>query len=222
MRRILPIHFVVCGVVAALMLVPGPANAATQPLPGGAHPLGRSMAEWQQTYMQWVLGASDGPVFTDNCGTTSGGAFLVSPPITDSGIRQCDVPRGSMIVVTPAISWSWIPTWGANDAEIIADADLTFDLLDYSNATLDGRALRLGDGFDSGAFDLQVEEGSYWDLADEGTPDDREAGDVLRVASHGQLAVVPPLKPGVHELVLEASFDGGLGYFNETMMLHVD
>jgi hypothetical protein len=221
MRSTRSIHLILAGVVAALMLVPTQAQAATQPLPGGAQPLGQSMSQWQQAYMQWVLGDSDGPVFTDTTCTASGGVTLVTPPTSDSGVRHCDVRRGSPIVVTPAISWSWIPTWGSNDAEIMADAAWTFDLLDDSNATLDGRALRLGDGFASGAFDLHVEEGSFWDLANDGTPDEAEAGDVIRVATHGQLAVIPPLKPGIHELQLEASFDGGQGYFNQTMVLHV-
>lgn len=221
MRSLRPLPLVLAGVVAALMLTPSATNAATQPLPQGAHPGGHSMAEWQQAYMQWVLGDSDGPVFTDTTCTTSGRATLVTPPTSDSGVRHCDVPRGSMIVVTPAISWSWIPTWGSNDDEIELDADLTFDLLDYSNVTLDGRALRLGDGFGSGGFDLHVEQDSFWDLANDGTPDEAEAGDVVRFATHGQLAVIPPLRPGVHELELEASFGGGQGYFNQTMVLHV-
>ena len=221
MRPTPSVSLLLSGIVAALMLAPTSATAATQPLPDKARPLGQSAAHWQQAYMQWVLGDSDGPVFSDNCGTTSGGAYLVTPPTDSSGERHCEVPRGSMIVVAPAISWSWIPTWGSNDDEIIADADATFDLVDFSNAWLDGRALRLGEGSGSGAFDMHVEEGSYWDLIDEGTADDREPGDVLRVASHGQLILIRPLKPGVHELQLEASFDGGLGYFNQTMVLHV-
>jgi hypothetical protein len=221
MRPTRSLHLLLVGVVAALMLVPTQAQAATQPLPGGAQPLGQSMAHWQQAYMQWVLGDSDGPVFTDTTCTASGGAVLVTPPTSDSGVRHCDVPLGSPIVVTPAISWSWIPTWGSDDDAIELDAALTFELLDYSNATLDGRALRLGDGFASGAFDLHVEQDSFWDIVHDGTSDEAEPGDVVRVASHGQLAVLPPLKPGVHELQLEASFDGGQGYFNQTMVLHV-
>lgn len=220
MRPTRSIYLILAGIVAALMLVPTQAQA-TQPLPNGAQPLGTSMPHWQQAYMQWVLGDSDGPVLTGNACTASGGAYLVTPPTSDSGVLHCDVPKGMMIVITPAISWSWIPTWGSNDDEIMADAAWTFDLLDYSNATLDGRALRLGDGFASGAFDLYVEQDSFWDIVNDGTPDEAEAGDVIRVASHGQLAVVRPLKPGVHELQLEASFDGGQGYFNQTIMLHV-
>lgn len=221
MRPTRSVPLLLAGVVAALMLVPVSATAATQPLPEEARPLGQSMVQWQQAYMQWVLGDSDGPIFSDNCGTTSGGAYLVTPPTDSLGERHCQVPRGSMIVVAPAISWSWIPAWGSNDDEIIADADATFGLRDFSNAWLDGRALRLGDGFGSGAFDLHVEEGSFWDLIDEGTSSDSDPGDVVRFATHGQLIVIRPLKPGVHELQLEASFDGGLGYFNQTMVLHV-
>ena len=73
----------------------------------------------------------------------------------------------------------------------------------------------------TGAWTLTVEAGSFYDLIFEGSADDWEAGDSVRLATQGQVIVIPPLKPGVHELQLIASFANGAGYFNETMVLHV-
>lgn len=222
MRPTRSIHLILTGIVAGLVLVPVSASTATAaPPPDGPRPLGQSMVQWQRTYNQWVLGSSDNPVFTDTCGALVGKAFLVSPPTNPSGERHCEVPLGKMIITSPAMAFSEIPTYGSNDAEIIADAELSFGYLDFSNAILDGRSLNLGSGVHSGAWDLTVEAGSFYDLINEGTSGDWEPGDIVRLASKGQVIAIPPLPPGEHQLELEASFAGGLGYFHETMVLHV-
>jgi hypothetical protein len=221
MRSTRSSHLVLAGVVAALILVPTQAHAATQALPDGAQPLGQSMAQWQQTFVRWALGSSDNPIFTDACGTHEAKAFLVAPPTNPSGERHCDVPVGKALVISPAATFSEIPTYGDTDAEVIADAEAAFGFLEYSHAILDGRELNLGDGRSAGAYDLIVEEGSFYDLIAEGTPDDWAPGDVVRLASVSQVLVLPPLRPGMHTIELEASFSNGLGYYHETMVLHV-
>lgn len=222
MRRTRYIHLILTGAIAGLLLVPLQATNASAALPtDGPRPLGQSMAQWQRTYNQWVLGSSDSPVFTDTCGAVVGKAYLVSPPTNPSGERHCEVPLGKMLVTAPAMVFSEIPTYGSNDAEIIADAELTWEMSDFSHAILDGQELDLGDAIAAGAWTLDVEEGSFYDLINEGTPGDWEPGDEVRIATKGQVIAIPPLTPGMHELELEASFAEGLGYFNETMVLHV-
>jgi hypothetical protein len=220
MRTLRTASVLLTTIVAALFVAPSTASAGGALPPDVARPLGHSMTQWQQTLNQWVLGSSDNPVFTDTCGRNDGKVFYVSPPTNPSGERHCEVPLGKFIVTAPAMAFSEIPTFGSNDAEVIADAALTWGLRDFSHAVLDGKELELGDGVAAGAWTLTVEEGSFYDLINDGTLDDWAPGDEVRLATQGQTIVIPPLRPGVHELELEASFAGGIGYFHETMVLH--
>jgi hypothetical protein len=222
MRLTRYVHLILPGVVAGLVLVPVSASATSAALPPDTpRPLGQSMVQWQRTYLQWVLGSSDAPPVTNVCGATIGKVYFVAPPTSPSGVRHCDVPLGKMIITSPAGAFSEIPTFGSTDAEIVADANVTFSFLDDSGATLDGASLRLGAGVSAGAYDVRVEAGSFYDVVNEGTPDDWAPGDIVRVASTAQMVAIPPLTPGQHELELEASFFDGAGSLNETMVLHV-
>ena len=156
-----------------------------------------------RTWFRWEAGSATNPIFNGGCGEVVNGIYL-APPAVDTGMRQtCVVPAGVPIAVSPAGVFSEIPTWGSNDAEVIADAEATFDLLLFSRLKVDGRRI---DPYpwtiSAGAYDVRIQTGSALDLFCEGVPEpcqrDFMGGEIVRMASVGQVVLLRPLRPGRH------------------------
>ena len=200
-------------VVAAM-----PAWAGAGRISPNGRPRGHSLVEWQRMYVEWLTTSSTNPLFTGACGEVVAGAYFL-PASTGPDVRlECDVPVGVPVVVTPSGAFSEIPTYGADDAAVLADARATYAQLLSSSVTVDGAEVSLDGVFrDAGVYDVgPVEAGSFYDvLCEDLTPPcvvDFAPGDTVRLASLAEVLILHPLTPGTHTVVLfdEFTFSGPL------------
>jgi hypothetical protein len=195
-------------------------------IPQHAHVKGRTIVGWQQAFLGWLTTSSSNPFFTGACGEVVSGVYFAPVPTSPGLHLDCDVPLGVPILVSPAGGWSEIPTWGADDAAVIADVKTSFDtFIVGASLTVDGRAVPTkGTTVLTKAYDVgPVEAGSFFDLECEALAPpckvDFEPGDTVRMASGGQFFVLTPPSRGVHtiELAIELIF----GVVDLTLRLHV-
>lgn len=222
MRKLL----VVAAVLVVVLVLAAPASGA----PNGAFPVqarykGHSALDLHRSYFRWIAGSATNTIFNGGCGEVVGGVYFGPVTVGPGTEAECDVPAGVAIAVSPAGAFSEIPTFGANDAEVIADAEATFGELLFSEIRVDGRAIDPDPWtISAGAYDVEIETGSALDLFCEGVPDpcqqDFEGGDTVRMASVAQVVLVKPMTPGTHviELANQFSFTPVL---DMTLTLHV-
>ena len=119
MRRWLVLGLVLGAVIGSAF----PAQAAAGLMPAGASFRGHDLASWQRAYMTWALGSAESPVVAGGCGDVVDGVFFLAPAAVP-GVTEldCDVAPGTPILVLGGAVFSEIPTWGADDAAVIADA----------------------------------------------------------------------------------------------------
>ena len=203
-----------------------PASAKGGRISPNSRPLGHSMVEWQRMYIDWFTTSSTNPLFSGACGEIVAGAYFL-PPSTGPDVRLgCDVPVGVPVVVSPFGLFSEIPTFGATDAAVLADARSGYGQLLSSSLTVDGAEVSLDGAFhEAGVYDVgPVEAGSFYDLICEDlTPPcvvDFAPGDTVRLASLAEVLVLHPFTPGTHTVVefAEFTFSGPLMLTTE---LHV-
>jgi hypothetical protein len=219
-RRAVVVSLLVLTVVMAATPV------VARPVPASAAFRGRSITWWQRDYMAWATGAAESSVMTGSCGEMGArGVFYLAPAATPgTTVLACDIPVGTPVLALVAVSFSEIPTWGATDEAIEADALATYGNFQDISATLDGRAISLDGRFrEAGAYDVAVEEGSLWDVICDGLPapcqvDFAPPGPV-RMASVGQMVILTPMSPGAH--VFEVSASQGDVALNLEAHLHV-
>jgi hypothetical protein len=205
-----------CIASAMLMALVAVAAAPASSAPGGAFPpqsryRGHSALELHRAFLSWVLGSSTNTIFNGGCGEVIGGIYYAPVSVGPGTEAECDVPVGTPIVLSPAGAFSEIPTWGADDAAVEADAALTFSGLEYSQLSVDGRSIDPDPyTLEAGAYDVVIDEGSAFDLFCEGLPApctvDFEGGDTVRFASVGQVILLRPLPPGTHLIEFEDKF----------------
>src|SRR2546425_388936 len=198
-----------CAASLTLLLVaPTPVSAGAGRISPNGHPLGHDTVAWQRLYIDWLATSATNPLFTGACGEVVEGAYFL-PASTGPDVRlECDVPVGVPVVVAPSGVFSEIPTYGADDAAVLADARSTYAQLLSSSVTVDGVAVSLDGVFrEAGVYDVgPVEAGSFYDvLCAELTPPcvvDFAPGDTVRLASVAEVLVLHPLTPGAHTVVL--------------------
>ena len=195
-------------IVLALVLGAAlPAHAAGAILPAQARLRGHDLASWQREYAAWVLGSADSPVVAGGCGDIVDGVFFLAPAAVPGTTElDCDVPTGVPILVLVGFTFSEIPTWGADDAAVLADARATWAGVTGNALTVDGVEQAVA-GYvrEAGVYDIAIEEGSVYDVTCESLAPpclmDFEPPGPVRLASVGIFAIVRPLSPGDHEIV---------------------
>ena len=205
-------RWILGGVLAALVCsIALPAHAASVVLPASARFKGQDLVSWHRDYMAWALGSAESPVVTGGCGEVMNGVFFLAPAAVPGTTElDCDVPAGMPILVLVGVTFSEIPTWGADDAAVLADARATWAGVTGNRLTVDGVVQAVGGHFrEAGVFDITIEEGSLEDIQCEAlTPPcviDFEPPGPVRLASVGTFAIVRPLPPGEHEIVATTS-----------------
>jgi hypothetical protein len=199
--------------------------------PSGAFPvksrfMGHTALEVHRAYLSWVFGSATNPIRNGGCGEIVGGIYFAPVAVAPGTTAECDVPAGVAIAVSPAGTASEIPTWGANDEEIVADAELTFGEVLFSGLSVDGRAIDPWPWtISAGAYDVVIETGSHFDLVCEGLIDpwckvDFVGGETVRMATVAQVVLLKPMTPGTHvvEFADRFSFTPVL---DMTLTLHV-
>ena len=201
-----------------LVVAATPASARAGRISPNGRPLGHDTVAWQRMYIDWLATSATNPLFTGACGEIVAGAYFL-PAATGPDVRlECDVPVGVPVVVSPSGVFSEIPTFGADDAAVLADARSSYGQLLSSSLTVDGAEVsRDGTFREAGVYDVgPVEAGSFYDLvcADLAPPCvvDFAPGDTVRLASLAEVLVLYPLTPGTHIVVAsdEFTFSGPL------------
>jgi hypothetical protein len=146
--------------------------------------------------------------------TGAKGVFYLAPAVSPgTTVMDCNIPTGTPVLALVDLSFSEIPTWGANDAAVHADAVATFQGFEDVSASLDGVTVSL-DGLvrDAGVYDVTIEQGSFFDLECDGAPlpckGDFVPPGPVRMATIGQLLILTPMSPGEHEFDVSATFFG--------------
>jgi hypothetical protein len=188
-----------------------PAQAAGAVMPAAARFRGHDLVSLHRDYMGWVLGSAESPVLTGSCGAVMDGMFFLAPAAAPGTTElDCDLPTGMPILVLVGVTFSEIPTWGADDAAVLADARATWAGVTGNSLWVDGAEQDVAGHFrEAGVFDIAIEEGSIEDIQCASlTPPcviDFEPPGPVRLASIGIFAVVRPLPPGEHEIVATTS-----------------
>jgi hypothetical protein len=163
--------------------------------------------------MTWVLGSADSPVVAGGCGDVVDGVFFLAPAAVPGTTElECELPPGMPILVLAGVAFSEIPTWGADDAAVLADARLTWSNVTDTSVTLDDQDVPLDGTYREGIYDVPIEAGSVFDGICVGLPApcqvDFQPPGPVRVATVGEFVVLRPLAPGEHHLHVETDIFG--------------
>lgn len=182
---------------------PAPAKAVSIAIDPDEIVYDRPQAEWSQAYLQWVAAFPRGssPVSDTSgalCGAKQGGDvwFLASSDGTAPVERRCTVPAGKTLFVPIA---SVLERSGNREPDCAAMARVAATNLTHVNAlslAIDGKALD-----DIGAY--RQASGGCFALGLRLVP----RQDARQAVSDGWFAMLPPLAPGAHTLVVQARFD---------------
>jgi len=202
-----------CAVLAALALAaaaadpsPSAPRAADQPVAAidpDALVFDRTQSEWSQAYLQWVAAFPRGssPVSDTTgalCAAKQSGEvwFLASSDGTAPVERRCAVPAGKTLFVPIA---SVLERSGNREPDCVAMARVAATNLTHVNAmslAVDGRPLD-----EIGAY--RQASGGCFALGVRLVP----RQDARQAVSDGWFAMLPPLAPGAHTIVVQARFD---------------
>jgi hypothetical protein len=172
--------------------------------PGSAHPHHRLASpgsiDLQKRWVGWALGSDAAPFLSRRCGEKNGRLFFMTAAI-DTGLeRNCIIRAGLPLVVSPAGTGVWAPTFGTTRKQLLDARDADLALVEDPKVTLDGKRLSLKGSFrNTGVYRIRVEDGSFIKTVDPGYPPNRE---FTRIASGGWLLVIHPLRLGHHVLTL--------------------
>jgi hypothetical protein len=194
-------------VLASIVLAAAPVQAAGVVMPGTARFKGHDLVEWQRLYAAWVLGTADSPVVAGGCGEVVQGVFFLAPAAVPGTTEvDCAIPPGTPILALVGFTFSEIPTWGADDAAVLADARATWSGVIDNTLWVDG-VEQVTDPLEreAGVYEFPIEEGSVYDVICESLDPpctiDFESPGPVRLASIGVFALIRPLPPGTHEIV---------------------
>ena len=212
MRRRLVLLLMALGVV---LVASSPATAGPV-VPYRSRPMGQSYSAWFQDVGQWFLGDSSNPLIAGlvdgECGQIIDGVFFMTAPI-DLGLEfECEVPRGTAIVFSPA---GWFVTQGVDgdtDEELQAALESGFNT-SVNELSIDGVDVAL-QTIDTGFFDVISEPGSFYDTV-------LGIGiGPIRSAVRGNVVFLHPLRPGDHVIEAHVAFIGD-GEFSATYHITV-
>ena len=202
-----------CAVLAALALSAAGADQSTTTPPAGDKPVAaidpdelvfdHTQSEWSQAYLQWVAAFPRGssPVSDTTgalCAAKQSGEvwFLASSDGTAPVERHCAVPAGKTLFVPVA---SVLERSGNREPDCGAMARVAATNLTHVNAmslAIDGRPLD-----ELGAY--RQSSGGCFALGVRLMP----RQDARQAVSDGWFAMLPPLAPGAHTIVMQARFD---------------
>jgi hypothetical protein len=186
---------------------------------------GPTPGQLNRRYLNFLFTKADSPYVAGGCGKVRHGVYMSPIALGPDGSIACTVRAGVPILVSPAFAFFEIPTFGSNDAEILAEAKAGFAGSSGSLVRVDGERVSLKGTLSTRVFDVgPVEEGSAYDFFCEGLPDpcqkDFVPGDIVRIASKGYFVLIEGLTPGRHTVVLRTTFEG-IGRFKITIHLTV-
>jgi hypothetical protein len=199
-------------ILAALTILVGasPVSAGVR-YPPADDVKGRSLVQWQRAFMRWSTGTADSPTMVGGCGAVMHGVYFL-PPAAVPGVTdiECRVPRHTPILVLAGATFSEIPTFGADDEAIIADALATWEGIEATSVKLDGKGVSLAGTFrNAGAYDVVIEPGSFYDEVCYAAPAPCQGDFVppgpVRLASVGEFVVLRPLPKGDHDIVVRTA-----------------
>jgi hypothetical protein len=186
---------------------------------------GHSMVTWERMYIDWLLTDESNALLTRACGEVVDGVYFLPASSSADATIDCEVPRGTPVLVSPVGAFSERPTWGHTDKAVMADAKATFDLHTSASVTVDGKHVSLkGTRVNAGVYNIgPVEAGSFFDVYCDDLTDpcirDWDAGDTVRLASIGKYVMIHPLSPGTHVITAFASYP--FADYSLTATLHV-
>ena len=212
MKRRLLLLLMALGVA---LIASAPPVTAGPVVPYQSRPMGHSYSAWFRDVGQWFLGDSSNPLIAGlegDCGQIIDGVFFMAAPI-DLGIEfECEVPKGTAIVLSHA---GWFVTQGIDgdtDEELLAALEAGFNT-SVNELSIDGRDVGL-QTIDTGFFDVISEPGSFYDtILGIGTGP-------IRSAVRGNVVFLPPLRPGDHAIEAHVAFIGD-GEFSATYHITV-
>jgi hypothetical protein len=148
------------------------------------------------------------------CGQMIDGVFFMVAPIALDQEFQCDVPKGTPIVLSPA---GWFATEGIDgdtDAELEQAADAGF-VYSANSLSVDGTTIPLHT-VNTGAYDVVSEPGSFYDqILELGTGP-------IRTVVVGDVVFIRPLTPGEHVIQAAVTFiPESNGDYSATYHVHV-
>ena len=184
-----------------LALAMAPAASAGKPatrgfLPANAHPRGHSMTEIATAWNQWGFGtaADVNPLLAVRCEQSSIDPKIWFLPVSLGGEWEntCNVPQGAMLVLTPGGSEcsnvEAEPFFGADDADLLACVNETFEFLSYVEVTFNGKT--------TSDLDAYIVTTPTYDLP----ANNLLSPDAALSRDKGYFMVVAPLSRGTHTL----------------------
>jgi hypothetical protein len=154
---------------------------------------------WARQWITWAFGSDANPIVTGICGEQIEQAFLLTAAFAPGQTQiDCEVPRGTRLLVSPGGTIRWAPTDGETAAELRASVAADLATISDVQATLDGVSLDLSDAFiETRVFTMPLEPGNFIQ-----TVDPNVVGDEVRVAMAGWFLRIGRLTVGEHVLVL--------------------
>lgn len=187
--------------VVASLLVAGTfaptAGAATTSKPASIHR--------QKQWVRWALGSNTNPFLSEDlCGEKIGGVFFLVAAISPGVERDCTIRRGTPLLLSPAGTAFWAPTFGRTPAELFEFVDADFAGTANPSVTLDGAALSLDGALKTpDVYRSRVGQHSFIRTVDPSFPAARR---VTRIASKAYFLMIPNLSTGPHTLVLSVDY----------------
>jgi hypothetical protein len=146
LRAALALSTLIAVLVVPAVTASGPATRGF--LPPNAHPHGHSLTELAQAWNVWGFGsADDNPLAAVRCEQSSIDPRIWFMPVSLGGEWEntCDVPQGTMLVLTPGGSecsnLEAEPFFGSDEADLLACVDETFEFLTYVEVTFNGKTV---------------------------------------------------------------------------------
>jgi hypothetical protein len=197
-------------VIVSSVFVPGALAKKKQiyprVIPPQAMPYGASCGEWGARWWQWVLAqpADTNPLLDATgefaaVGQSGPVWFLCGTPGTPTAERTVTVPAGKALYMPFVnVEGCEADTPGYDWAAVLALVDDFIDTVSAADLTVDGRVLHIGPAYRTGLFisDYTVPENNLFGLP---------AGHYAPVAYDGYYAMLAPLPPGSHTLVIHGA-----------------
>jgi hypothetical protein len=137
--------------VAVLLVAPvaNASNPATRGLlPPSAHPHGHSLTELAAAWNVWAFGtAENNPLLAVRCEQSPIDPAIWFLPVSLGGEWEntCDIPQGAFLLMNPGGSEcsnvEAEPFFGADEADLLACVNETFELLTYVEVTFNGKTV---------------------------------------------------------------------------------
>lgn len=130
-------------------------------------------SEVRERWMAWATGSSTNPVLQPSfCGERRGKRFFLNAAASPgTQVAHCEIAAGMPIIMTPGVGFSWAPTDGQTDQELLEAAEFFASGVSDPRVVLDGRRLPVGDAYTSGVIDVKLHGGNFLHAVDPATAD---------------------------------------------------